>query len=110
MNKIYERGDFIILEGSDHYILYNKCKEFEDGHTHLDNYNTATWLIRLVEHRSIPHHISSYLLESLIRVSENTEYIRHLKELQEAKRNKTKQNFYNKGNFQYKKHRKKTQK
>lgn len=109
MNKIYEKGQFIILEGDTQYILFNKHKGFDNGHTHLKNYKTALWLIKLAEHRSMPHHISLYLLESLIRVSEDEIYVRHLKELQESKRNRAREIYYNKGNFQYKKHRKKRQ-
>lgn len=60
MNKIYEKGQFIILEGDSQYILMNKHKGFDVGHTHLKNYKTALWLIKLAEHRSIPHHISLY--------------------------------------------------
>ena len=110
MNKIYEKGQFIILEGDSQYILMNKHKEFSEGHTHLKNYKTALWLIKLAEHRSIPHHISLYLLESLIRVSEDEVYVRHLRELQTSKRNRAKEFYHNKGNFQYKKHRKKVHK
>ena len=110
MNKIYEKGQFIILDGDSQYILMNKHKGFDIGHTHLKNYKTALWLIKLAEHRSIPHHISLYLLESLIRVSEDEIYVRHLKELQESKRNRTRENYYNKGNFQYRKYRKKKHK
>lgn len=99
MNKIYERGKYIILEGIDHYVVINKQKEFKNGHTHITNYNTALWLIKLSEHKSLPHHISLYLLESLIRINENEEYLRKLKELQQSKQNRRKLNYYNKNNF-----------
>ena len=106
VNKIYERGKFIILEGTDHYIVINKTKEFKEGHTHITNYNTAVWLIKLSEHKSIPHNISLYLLESLIRINSDTEYIRKLKELQASKLSKTKSYYYNKGDYRYGKKRK----
>lgn len=106
MNKIYERGKFIILEGTDHYVVINKHKEFRNGHTHITNYNTALWLIKLSEHKSLPHHISPYLLESLIRINEDETYVRHLQELQQAKKSKRKDYFYNKGNYRYKNKRK----
>lgn len=108
MNKIYERGKFIILEGVDHYVVINKTKEFQNGHTHITNYNTALWLIKLSEHKSMPHNISLYLLESLIRINSDKEYVRKLKELQEAKQNKSHDYYYNKGDFRYGKKRKRT--
>lgn len=106
MNKIYEHGRFIILEGTDQYIVVNKTKEFKEGHTHISNYNTALWLIKLSEHMSMPHSISLYLLESLIRINTDEVYIRKLKELQFAKQSKRKDYFYNKGDFKYGKKRK----
>jgi len=86
MNKIYERGRFYILDGGNHFILVNKTKHFKDGHTHLTNYNTAVWLIKLSEHHSIPHRISPYLLESLIRVNSDEMYLKQLRALQSEKR------------------------
>lgn len=103
MNKIYERGKYIILEGIDHYVVVNKTKEFKTGHTHITNYNTALWLIKLSEHKSVPHHISPYLLESLVRINSDEEYVRKLKELQESKQSRNRQFYYNKSNFKYKK-------
>ena len=101
MNKVYERKQFIILDGISHYIVINKNKQFKVGHTHVTNYKTALWLIKLSEHKSIPHDISLYLLESLIRINSDEEYLRKLKELQTAKLSKTKQNFYNKGDYRH---------
>lgn len=106
MHKIFERGRFIILEGTDHYVVINKTKEFKNGHTHITNYNTALWLIKLSEHKSIPYSINLYLLESLIRLNSDETYVRKLQELQTAKLSKTKNIYYNKGNFKYGKSRK----
>lgn len=74
-HKVYERKSFMILEGKSEYIVINKNKPFENGHTHLKNYHTAVWLINLASHNTVPKHISDYLLESLIRISKDRHYI-----------------------------------
>lgn len=81
-HKVYERKSFIILEGKSEYIVINKNKPFDNGHTHLKNYHTAVWLINLASHNTVPKHISSYLLESLIRISKDKQYIKKLKLIQ----------------------------
>ena len=96
----------MILEGLDHYIVVNKTKEFASGHTHITNYNTAIWLIKLSEKKSIPHNLHLYLIESLIRINTDETYLRKLKELQCSKQDKSKTYYYNKGDYKYGKKRK----
>lgn len=85
MHKIYEHGKFIVLEGHNQYIVVNKSKKFESGHTHINNYNTARWLIRLSEGLIVPKNISIYLVESLIRINNNPDYLRQLTGLKQSK-------------------------
>lgn len=108
MHKIYEHGKFIILEGIDHYIVVNKTKQFKNGHTHINNYKTALWLIKLSEHQSIPYDIPLYLLESLIRINSDEKYLDKLRGLQKSKLSKSKSYYYNKGDYKYGKKRKRT--
>lgn len=109
MHKVYERGKFIILEGTDpriQYVVINKTKPFKNGHTHINNYKTALWIIQLSEHQSLPHDIPLYLLESLIRINSDEKYLQKLKDLQKSKQSKTKAFYYNKGDYKYGKKRK----
>ena len=111
MYKIYEHGKFIILEETDHYIVVNKTKKFKNGHTHINNYKTALWLIKLSEHKSVPYNIPLYFLESLIRISSDEKYLDKLKRLQKSKLSKaklpkSKLDYCNKGDYKHgKKHR-----
>lgn len=97
LNKVYEDAQFIILGGcGEDYILINKRKKFKQGHTHLHNYKTAHWLTRLYKHKSIPRNLhSTYLLESLIRISDDDVYTTKIKELLEVRKQKKKPYYIN---------------
>lgn len=96
-NEVYQKKNFSIVKiDKSGYIVINKNKTFEDGHTHLESFKAAKMIIDLSINKSIPRHLSQYLLISLIRISEDEEYIRKLRELVGNKKNKTQQNYYNK--------------
>lgn len=96
-NEVYQKKNFSIVKiDKSGYIVINKNKPFEDGHTHLESFKAAKMIIDLAINKSIPRHLSQYLLISLIRISEDEEYIRKLRELVGNKKNKTQQNYYNK--------------
>lgn len=100
MLKVYENKQFIILGGTGNdksaYILYNKHKDFKDGHTHLNNYNTAMWLMKLFSSRKLPHDLGSlYLLQSLKRISDDDNYTRKVQELIDSKSNKSRKYYIN---------------
>lgn len=91
MRKVYENKDFIILQGgskySYSYILYNKKKDFKEGHTHITNYGTARWIMRLYQKRLLPDKLrSEYLLISFLRISDDNEYSNKIKEIIEQKK------------------------
>ena len=67
------------------YIVYNKHKKFKEGHTHINNFNTAKYIAHLSLYKLKPknNHLSNYLFESLIRVSDDEKYIEMIKKLQE---------------------------
>lgn len=79
--KVYENSEFVVLSISHDYLVLNKKKPFESGHTHLKSFETAKWLMRLSRTKTIPHRISPYLLESLIRISNDNTYVTNLKNL-----------------------------
>lgn len=84
MVKIYKQKNFSLYSNFDNgFIIHNTYKPFEKGHTHLNNYHTARYLIKLAYHGIVPSHLSIYLIDSLIRISIDDEYIRRLKILKE---------------------------
>lgn len=81
-NIIYSRKQYRIYRECDGYIVHNTSKNFNNGHTHINNYNTAKHILNMARHKSIPHKsIGNYLIDSLIRLSTDKGYIRKLKEL-----------------------------
>ena len=73
----------------DVYIVHNTHKPFVSGHTHIRNYNTAIYVAQLTAFHRIPKNCSSeYLIQSLIRLSEEPDRIQKLKSLLPGKRKK----------------------
>jgi len=84
-NQIYSKGTFIIVDVKDGYIVVNKDKQFNEGHTHILNFKTAKYLIDMVMHSRIPYHLPDYLLISLQRLSADEKYREKIGELLENK-------------------------
>ena len=93
--KIYERKEYIILRVKKGYIVYNTKKDFENGHTHLQSFEMSRTLIDNSIRKKRPKTNNTYLIESHIRVTKDIKYKQILKEMLEAKKNKTKDNKYN---------------
>ncbi|HBF7929078.1 hypothetical protein [Clostridioides difficile] len=87
-NKIYERKEYIIIKSGTGYIVYNTNKKFEQGHTHLKSYNAAKTAIDLVIKRRIPRSYSIYFLTSLMRISNDVQYIKHISDIVYIRNNK----------------------
>lgn len=80
-NCIYYRKEFVIIEALEGFVVYNTKKPFKKGHTHLNNFNAAVSAVKLAEHRELPRNRSKYFIDSLVRISQDKEYIEKLKEL-----------------------------
>lgn len=78
MIRLYKFKNFEIYGYKNVYIIYNKNKEFENGHTHINNFKTAKYLIKLSYYKIIPKHLSSYLFKSLVRISNDELYLQKL--------------------------------
>lgn len=93
-NQVYCRNEYIIIRIGDEYVVYNKRKEFSNGHSHIKNFKTAKYLIDMAISKRIPNHLSCYLLTSLIRISDDLKYQIKIQELIDVKKNK-KQKYIN---------------
>lgn len=67
------------------YVVHNTRKEFSEGHTHINNFNTAKYIAYLVIYKKLPkkNHLSLYLIESVIRISSDKKYINQMELLKE---------------------------
>lgn len=87
-NKVYEKKEFIIFQVKNGYIAYNTKKTFKDGHTHLRCFESAKTAIDLVIRKKVPRSTDLYYLTSLIRLSDDTDYISKINQLIKYKKEK----------------------
>ncbi len=78
---VYRKKEFIILSVSNGFIVHNKRKRFEEGHTHCSNFNYAKSIIDLSIRKKMPRKANRWLIQSLIRVSVDNKYIEELESL-----------------------------
>lgn len=90
-NKIYRSREYIIFKVKNGYIVQNTKKKFEEGHTHVKNYNLAKKIIKWSKNNEIPNTKNTYILESLKRITNDYEY----KERLENEKKKYKKNISN---------------
>ena len=76
---VYKKRNYVIYSNTKEFIIHNKNKEFQKGHSHINNFNTAKYLIDLAIYSRIPNRESIYFLETLIRISNDEEYIKRLR-------------------------------
>ena len=75
MVTIYKKKNFKIYDcGKNEYIIHNTSLDFKDHHTHVKNFNTCKFLIDLCIHKTVPNHLSDYLIISLMRLSSDSNY------------------------------------
>lgn len=80
MNIIYRKKSYNIYRaGRNQYIVHNTDKPFSDGHTHINNYHAAKMIIQLSITKTVPKHLSKYLLQSIIRISVDEDYIQRIR-------------------------------
>ena len=97
--KIYEREGYIILRVKRGYIVYNTKKNFKNGHTHIQSFDMAKTIIDNNIRKKRPKTNSIYLIESHIRVTNDSKYKKMLEELLASKEDRTKDNKYHNGNI-----------
>ena len=90
--KIYEREGYIILRVKRGYIVYNTKKNFKNGHTHIQSFDMAKTIIDNNIRKKRPKTNSIYLIESHIRVTNDSKYKKMLEELLASKEDRTKDN------------------
>lgn len=85
---VYRKYNYYIYAAKDGYIVHNTKKEFSKGHTHINNYHTAKYLIDMSYYSKIPYHTYDYILESLMRISTDQKYIDTLRKLKKGRKKK----------------------
>ena len=94
--RVFERKEYIILAVKKGYVVYNRDKDFDEGHSHIYGFNVAKTVIDNCIRKKMPKTRNLYLLSSHIRISTDDKYINMIEELIEAKRDKDKLKYRNK--------------
>lgn len=82
MNQIYTKKNYKVYNKRDSFIIHNTKKPFEEAHTHIKgNLHTCIYLIDLSIHKTIPKRLSKYMINSLIRLSDDENYTSQLSSL-----------------------------
>ena len=76
MHKVLEESEFIILgcNNTKGYIVYNRKKEWDKGHTHIKELKQAKDLIFCAKRHILPRSANKYFLVSLSRITDNPDY------------------------------------
>lgn len=91
MVRVYKKAYFnVYSDYNGEYIIHNTKKDFQDGHTHIREFGTARYLVDLALHKSVPNRHLNYFIESLIRISTDSDYINELKQIKPIKHRKRK--------------------
>lgn len=78
---IYRRGNYIIIKTKKKsYIVINKKKSFKQGHTHTKDFKYSKSLIDLSIRKKLPRKANEKVITSLIRISDDKNYIQKLEE------------------------------
>lgn len=95
MNTIYSKRHFNIYSvNNQEFIVHNTKLPFENHHTHINRFSTAKYLINVSLYKSIPKRLSNYLIISLIRLTDDDEYIEKLRFMLEQNKEERKGTSY----------------
>lgn len=72
---------FVIHKKNNSYLVVNINKPFKDGHTHVQKHDIAHIICKLAYRKQIPKSKNKRFLESLIRISEDKDYISQIRTL-----------------------------
>ena len=71
------------------YIIANKNKEFHDGHSHLNNFKAAKYVLNLAVKEKLPHDLDTY------RILEDGPFREKVLKLIETRAQKKKDMYFN---------------
>lgn len=76
MRKVYAKEHYIVLysDEKENYTVYNTKVEWALGHSHINSYKQATYLVDCALGKKIPQKVNKYFLVSLLRISTDKKY------------------------------------
>ncbi|WP_242990641.1 hypothetical protein [Clostridium tetanomorphum] len=84
--QIYQNLNFKVYKVGNEFIIHNTKKKFRNGHTHVHKYKICMIMIKLIKHKELPKNHNKYFLESLIRISDDKDYIKKIEDIYSKKK------------------------
>lgn len=94
---VYERSSYVVYKGNknkDGFIIHNKNKPFKKGHTHLKGLNRCKEVIDNMIAKNFPLSWSNFFIVSMLRLSDDKQFSKKLKELHRTRLQKGKKKSY----------------
>lgn len=94
---VYERSNYVVYRGNknkDGFIIYNKNKPFNKGHTHLKSLNKCKKVIDNMISKNFPLSWSNFFIVSMLRLSDDKEFSKKLRVLHKTRLKKGKKRSY----------------
>lgn len=83
LKQIYKKNEYLVIPTDNGFLIINIDKVFKKGHTRVKNLDICKSLISLAINKKLPENID--LVDKLIKISMDKDYIRELKKLKEDK-------------------------
>lgn len=77
---LYRKWGYIIFKARRGFVVYNTSKQFENGHTHLNNFQSCKDAIGFCVECRVPLKAGLYYLTSLQRITKNKLYWKALED------------------------------
>ncbi|MDF2840603.1 MAG: hypothetical protein K0Q99_1375 [Clostridia bacterium] len=79
--QVYQNTHYKVYKSVDGFVIHNIYKGFENGHTHVQKYDTCMVLIKLLVNKKAPRSKSRYFLESLLRLCDDESYRQKIQQI-----------------------------
>lgn len=70
---LFRIRNFVVLKDKNGFIVYNKNKSWENGHTHVNTVKMCRTIIDIVIHEEIPKTKDLWVYESVLRITSNSQ-------------------------------------
>lgn len=87
-NVVYRKKNFRIYDVGEEFVIHNTKYDFESHHTHINNFKTCKYIIDLCLYKTVPYHLSDYLLISILRLSDDEQYKSKIRKVLEDNKRK----------------------
>lgn len=82
LNVVFRKRYFNIYSvNNTEFIVHNSKLDFNSHHTHIRRFTTAKYILNMSLHKTIPKRLCNYHIISLIRLTDDEDYIKKLEEM-----------------------------